>query len=311
MRVVAILATYNEERFIAACLENHFRQGIQVYLIDNDSTDQTVAIARRYLSRGLLGVETFPRDGIYRWSSILRRKEQLAATLEADWFMHVDADEIYPSPRAETSLAEILAEVDGQGYNAVNFVQCTFVPTIEAPEHDHPRFVETMRWYYPFMPAFPHLIRAWKRQPVPVDLARSGGHLVSFPGRHLCPQTFPMRHYHFLSVEHAIHKYALKEYDPEEVQNGWHTWRAKLRPDMIKLPSQAELNRYISDDQLDASNPRACHYFLDESMTGEIKPQRRLGWLMSRFERMTNSRGWRLLSLWRQTRCRYYRHDGM
>jgi len=154
MRVVAILATYNEERFIAPCLENLFRQGIQAYLIDNDSRDQTVAIARRYLGRGLLGVENFPRDGVYRWASILRRKEQLAATIEADWFMHVDADEVYPSPRPGTTLAEILAEVERQGYNAVNFVQCTFIPTIEAPEHDHPQFLETMRWYYPFMPTF-------------------------------------------------------------------------------------------------------------------------------------------------------------
>ncbi len=82
MRVVAILATYNEERFIASCLENLFRQGIHAYLVDNDSTDETVAIARRHLGRGLLGVENFPRDGVYRWSSVFRRKEQLAAALE-------------------------------------------------------------------------------------------------------------------------------------------------------------------------------------------------------------------------------------
>src|SRR5215216_2378158 len=108
MRVVAILATYNEERFIAPCLESLFRQGIRAYLIDNDSTDQTVAIARRYLGRGLLGVENFPRDGTFNWSSLLKRKEQLAATIEADWFMHVDADEFYPSPRPGVTLAEIL-----------------------------------------------------------------------------------------------------------------------------------------------------------------------------------------------------------
>lgn len=280
MRVVAILATYNEERFVASCLENLFRQGIEAYLIDNESTDQTVAIATRYLGRGLLGVENFPRDGVYRWSSILRRKEQLAATIEADWFMHVDADEIYPSPRPGTTLAEILAEVDGQGYNAVNFVPCTFIPTIEAPEHDHPQFLETMRWYYPFVPAFPHLIRAWKRQPVPVELAWSGGHLVNFPGRRLYPQALPMRHYMFLSVPHAHRKYTLKQYDPAEVQKGWHNWRAKLRPEMIKLPSQAEMNRYLSDDQLDVSNPRTRHCFFDESMAGDINPRLRLwGWL--------------------------------
>lgn len=296
MRVVAILATFNEERFIAACLENLFRQDILVYLIDNDSADQTVPIAQNYLGRGLLGIENFPRDGVYRWSSILRRKEQLAATIEADWFMHVDADEIYPSPRPGTTLAEIFAEVEEQGYNAVNFVQCTFVPTVEAPEHDHPQFIETMRWYYPFAPAVPHLIRAWKRQPVPVELARSGGHLVSFAGQHLYTQTFPMRHYHFLSVPHAIRKYALKNYDPAEVQKGWHGWRATIRPDMIKLPTQAELNTYISDDELDVSNPRTRHCFLDEPMTGQINPRRRLRSLTSPFERISNSRGRRLHS---------------
>jgi cellulose synthase/poly-beta-1,6-N-acetylglucosamine synthase-like glycosyltransferase len=47
MRVIAILATYNEERFIANCLEHLFRQGVEVYLMDNDSEDETVAIARR------------------------------------------------------------------------------------------------------------------------------------------------------------------------------------------------------------------------------------------------------------------------
>src|SRR6185436_12398802 len=156
--------------------------------------------------------------------SILQRKEQLAATLEADWFMHVDADEIFTSPRPGVTLAEILAEVDEQGYNAVNFVHLTFIPTVEAPEHDHPQFLETMRWYYPFMPTFPHLIRAWKRQPVPVELAWSGGHLVNFPGRRLYPQTLPMRHYQFLSMSHAIRKYVFKHYDPAEVQDGWHGW---------------------------------------------------------------------------------------
>jgi hypothetical protein len=294
MRVVAILATYNEERFIAPCLEALFRQGIRAYLIDNDSTDRTVAIARSYLGRGLLGVENLPHDGTYRWSSLLQRKEQLAATIEADWFMHIDADEIYPSPRPGVTLAEIFGEVEGQGYNAVNFLQFSFIPTTEAPEHDHPQFLETMRWYYPFMPSFPHLIRAWKRQSVPIELARSGGHLVNFPGRNLYPQSLPMRHYHFLSVPHAIRKYS-RRYDPAEMQNGWHGWRATLTPEMIKLPSQAELSTYISDYELDAANPRTRHCFLVASGMGESQPRRQRQQRASQFERITSSRGWRFL----------------
>jgi glycosyltransferase involved in cell wall biosynthesis len=51
VRVVAILASYYEERFIGACLENLFEQGAEAYLIDNGSTDRTVDIAERYLKR--------------------------------------------------------------------------------------------------------------------------------------------------------------------------------------------------------------------------------------------------------------------
>ncbi len=79
-----------------------------------------------------------------------------------------------------------------------------------------------------------------------------------------------MRHYHFLSVPHAVRKYALKHYDPAEVQKGWHDWRATLRPDMIKLPSQAQTHTYVSDDQLDASNPHARHCFFDGLPAGEM-----------------------------------------
>src|SRR5918911_1328348 len=79
VRVVALVATYNEERFIGSCLEHLIEQGVQVYLIDNSSSDRTVEIAERYLGRGLIDIETFPRaGGVYKWRSILERQEQLA-----------------------------------------------------------------------------------------------------------------------------------------------------------------------------------------------------------------------------------------
>lgn len=260
MRVIALLASFNEERFIAGCLEHLFRQGIEAYLIDNRSTDQTVAIARQYLNQGLIGIETLPRAGVFSLCQQLERKEQLAATLESDWFMHVDPDEIRLPPASASTLAEALADMDAQGYNAVNFFEFTFIPTREAPDHDHPDFQQTMRWYYPFLPAFSHQLKAWKRQPGPVELAWSGGHQVRFPGLRMSPESFPMRHYLFLNVSHAVRKYVNKRYDPREVETGWHGWRARLRPEMIKLPAQAEMHTYRSDDQLDPSNPRKQHY---------------------------------------------------
>jgi hypothetical protein len=140
-----------------------------------------------------------------------------------------------------------------------NFQEYTFVPTREEPDHDHARYTETMRWYYPFGPKFPHRLNAWKRQATRVDLARNGGHLVSFAGLRMAPEPLVMRHYQFLSVPHAIEKYMERKYDPEAVKRGWHDWRATLQPQHIQLPPEKDLRLYVSDHQLDATNPWPRH----------------------------------------------------
>src|SRR5918999_5836953 len=85
VRVLALIAAWNEERFIAGCLEHLCAHGVEAYLCDNDSTDRTVAIAERYLGRGLRGIERLPRNGTFRWRGVLQRKERLAQELAADW----------------------------------------------------------------------------------------------------------------------------------------------------------------------------------------------------------------------------------
>ncbi|HEX6900124.1 MAG TPA: glycosyltransferase family 2 protein [Thermoanaerobaculia bacterium] len=259
MRVLALLATFNEERFIIPCLEHLVSHGVEVYLIDNESEDRTVELARSFLGRGLAGIETFPRRGVFPWQRILERKEQLAFSLEADWFMHVDADEIRLPPAPGQTLKDAFAEADHQGFNAVNFLEFTFVPTRESPDHDHPDYLRTMRWYYPFLPTFPNQLKAWKKQAEPVELAWAGGHLVRFPELRMYPVCFPMRHYLFLSKAHAMRKYVRKTYDPEELSRGWHRARAGLRAEDIALQEEAELRHYVSDALLDPSSPLQRH----------------------------------------------------
>ncbi len=258
-RIIAILSTYNERRFIEATLQHHTAQGLEVYLVDNESTDETVKLAERFLGRGLVGIETWPRGETVHWGGLMERKEQLAATLDADWFVHLDCDEFRFSQRHRT-LAEGISELDAAGYNAVNFIEFTFIPTIEDPDHDHPSFQQTMRSYYPFLPSFPHRLNAWKRQPGPVDLRWSAGHVVRFTDLRMAPESFSMRHYQVLSVRHAVEKYGNRRYASEDIERGWHGWRNRLDPARITLPSSRELRAYVSDETLDASDPRTKHY---------------------------------------------------
>src|SRR5215831_9333004 len=97
-RVIAIIAAFNEGDIISSAIGHLVSNGIHVYLIDNCSTDDTVEQARSWLGRGLLHIESFPAkenaesSGRFDWTGILQRKEQLAAELQADWFIHQDAD---------------------------------------------------------------------------------------------------------------------------------------------------------------------------------------------------------------------------
>lgn len=258
-RLVAIIAAYNEERFIGGCLEHLFANGVEAYLCDNESTDRTVEIAKGYLGRGLRGIETLPRDGTYRWRPILARKEQLARELSADWFLHIDPDEIPQSSRPGQTLAEAIAAADAAGYNAVEFDELAFVATRESPDHDHPDFRRTMRWYYPFAPQPLHRVIAWKSNR-DVDLVSSGGHQARFRGRRISPQRHFLRHYLILSNEHALRKYVHRKYDAAEVRDGWHGWRARVTADEVSLPSQVELRFTAGDGDLDASAPRRQHW---------------------------------------------------
>jgi hypothetical protein len=265
VRVVALLASFNEERFIGGCLEHLAEQGVESYLIDNCSTDDTVEIASEYLGNGLIGIERLPRpDGLDRLKVRLKRKDELAVSLDADWFMHMDPDEIRLPPRPDQTLAQAFEDVDFKGYNAVNFVEFTFIPTHESPEHDHPDFQRTMRWYYPFARRFPHHVKAWKKQPKSIELEGSGGHLPKIPNLLLYPVPFKMRHYQFLSLEQAREKYLQnKKVDRSEVAKAkWRNWLDEEKVG-LNLPSEKELNTYTSDGDLSLSNPRRRHIMED------------------------------------------------
>lgn len=286
MRIVAILASYNEGRFMRACLEHYLHHGVEVYLLDNESTDDTVDIAREYLDKNVIAIETIPRGGMYQWNKILLRKEAIADENKADWLMHADPDEIRIPPTSRETLAQAFERVDREGYNAINFMEFTFLPVRESDDHDNPDFQQTMRWYYSFAPRHPHRLNAWKRQPrrwpglkpfasellrnrrwgkPSVDLHSTGGHVVDFPGIKPYPVDFKLKHYIVLSLGHAIQKYVKKDFAPEEIDD-LHGWRATAAAHDFSLPTSTEMRLYTTDDELDASNPLNEHLLVPSAI---------------------------------------------
>src|SRR5262245_58350612 len=115
-RVTALIAAYNEADVIAEVIEHLIAQRVDVYVIDDGSTDDTASIAERFVGRGVIAVERRPAAGNgpggFSWSEILRRKESLSAQLDSTWFIHHDADELRESPVKEMDLRAAIEAVD-------------------------------------------------------------------------------------------------------------------------------------------------------------------------------------------------------
>mgnify|MGYP000844814969 CR=1 FL=1 len=258
-RIVALLAVRNEQDCLARCLRHLVDQGLQVAVIDNESTDRTPEIIRSLDPDNLVRHEVHPFPGHYDWEAILRRKQELAAELDADWFVHVDADEIPESPFPGLTLAEALQHVEREGANAVNFNEFVFVPTSDEEAWEGRDYVAGMAWYYFFEPRPLRLVRAWKKGADPVDIAGSGGHDAQFPGRVIAPTPFVLRHYLTLSRRHLIEKYGSRVFSSHELEKGWHHNRVGIETTTVPWPSSAELHHV--DGTWNTSQPRTRHFF--------------------------------------------------
>ena len=229
-RVVALLSAYNEEDIIGPVLAHLVENGIEVYFLDNHSTDGTVQEAERWLGRGVIRIESFPPEtapageGAFDWGAILRRKEELAKELSADWFIHHDADEIRESPWAGVSLRDAIRWVDRLGYNCIDFRVVNFPPIDNGFRRgDDPR---TYFRYWEQPGEFDEVqIKAWKNGFPPISLFPFGGHEVRFRDRRVFPIRFLLRHYPIRSQQHGERKVFAERKDRflgTERAKGWH-----------------------------------------------------------------------------------------
>jgi glycosyltransferase involved in cell wall biosynthesis len=226
-RVVALIAAYNEADIIDQAIDHLVREGVDVYLLDDGSTDGTAGAAEQFLGNGLIHIERrAPKEGAdgFNWTELLKRKQDLACEIDADWFLHHDADEFRESPWGSVRLREAIQHVDHHGYNAIDFQLLNFCPTNARPiasgdvRQAFTSFEPGQEWDRP-------QIKCWKRTIHPVDLVSSGGHEARFPGREVCPIRFLLRHYPIRSQAHGERKVFVDRrprFAASERAHGWH-----------------------------------------------------------------------------------------
>ncbi len=260
LKIVSIFHIYNESRFLPAQLKHQAKQGLQAYIIDNESTDGSLDIVKSFMGRGVIGYETFPRRGKFELRALLQRSEELHKELGADWYLHHDADQFRYAPNPYRTLAAGIRAMDDLGYNAIDFDVFDFLPTEEENDFDAPDFLKRMKYYYYFNRGSTNQVKLWKNFGQEINLKDTGGHNLSFNDRKLAPIQFIQRHYYALGRKHAIEKYCQKQYCEAELADGWHDKRVTIRPEDICFPSQKLLKRVTNDNIWDTSEPWSERY---------------------------------------------------
>jgi len=227
-KVISIMPVYNEADIIIPSINYLVNQGIDVYVIDNWSTDGTYELAKNFDGKGTVRIERFPTTGPsshYRWGDILSRIEKLTQELDADWFTFQDCDEIRSSPWPNVNLKDSIYMADKSGFNAIDHTVIEFRPVDN--EFKPGSNFENHFQYYEFSKIFAHFleVKAWKNLGIPISLVDSGGHVVSFKGYRVYPYKFLLKHYPIRSQSHGEKK-VLKDRKPRwykpEVSKGWH-----------------------------------------------------------------------------------------
>jgi len=232
LRIIAILAVFNEGDIISHVVRDLVEQDIEVYILDHHSTDNSVEEASKWLGKGLIKIETFPDESglnipndVFALRYILLRKEQLVRELGPAWYINADTDEFRESPWPGLNLREGIERVDAQGYNTINFAILDFKPTDNSfvPGDDVRKH---LTHYSESKVAWDNIqARCWKHWGQQFQLWQTGGHLVEFEGRRIYPIPFILRHYPIRSQQHGelkIFNERKNRFDQNERAAKWH-----------------------------------------------------------------------------------------
>lgn len=256
---MAVISVYQDELYLERCFQNMAEQGIEAIVIDNDANPETRAIVDAYLGTTVREVVHQPRPGYFDWTGLLRRKQDICNSYDADWFLLWDSDEIREPPANHDTLRAAIEDVDRRGFNTVSFDEFVFMPTRPEEDYRGSDYVAGLETYYFFEPRPRQRMNAWRKGGRSIDLMAGAGHKVSFRGQRIAPDPFVMRHYLFLSLAHGLEKYGSRQYAPADLAKGWSKERAQTTAKQFRLPPPEMMKHKRPGAAWDRTHPLKQH----------------------------------------------------
>jgi len=257
LSITAVIAVRNEAIYLQHLIPYLAKEGIEVILLDNHSSDGTADLFTPARYSNIISIRPLKYSGVFDLSKILYHKAQLTEHLKSDWIIHQDADEILQSPSHWGGLRQEIERAHHLGYNVLNFHELVMLPA--NPDLDD--FITNNRQYYFFEPRPQRLLRVWRREKAQFALD-DNGHSITESEFQIAPTAMLLKHFMVRSQQHAWEKYLHREFAERDVKRGWHGNRLGLTRKMLNLPPQKHKNLQIlaTPQSTPASLPPAMAY---------------------------------------------------
>ena len=262
VQVVAIMMARNCAPTLARVLQHLDENEIPVVYIDHASSDGSEKLTKNFLRRPIIRTVHEPYAGYFSLTRQLEIKRQIIEASEAEWILHVDADEIIEAPSSDENLRQFIERIDRSGYDVIDAQEFVFPPRNEAENFEGSDFVQTMRHYYYFSPPRRTLHRIFRRSYATEHWLKSGGHALHVSADKVSPEKLRLRHYIGLSLNHLRRQYLGRVFSGAELQRGQHGNRVPPHQGFIRAPDNAKLHNL---DQIGWSvdKPKSEHLIFD------------------------------------------------
>gem|GEM_PF-2651165 len=270
LNICAVIAIHNNPHTISRVLEHYKKNEIEVVVIDDGSTDETIEIIRKYIHAPVTRIHTLEFDGTFNLNKILELKKHIISSLDADWFIHADADEIFESPVEGESLRDFIERQSFQGVDVIDCDEFVFVPENENANYSPENFVEKMNRYYHFDKPGRTLHRFIRLAPGAIEWGGSGGHRINITNRILATERIRLRHYIGLSLDHLRAQYYSRVFSSQGLLNQWHGNRIALTPEFIQAPDSKRLFR-LDKDGWRTDRPESEHLIFNQQILKKKK----------------------------------------
>lgn len=261
-KLIAICVGRNVAQYLPGLAARMLQERVDFVYVDHQSEDESHALACQLLGKGISRVQSMPWHGHFSMRQVMEQKQTIARASNAQWVLHIDADEIIEARDPTMGLLDLIIRAEAAQANVINFNEFVFLPQ-PGQSHGGDRFAIHMDRYYHFAPMPNRLMRLYRNLP---DLynVQSAGHQVTGMVR-LYPENQNLRHYIGLSQSALITKYTTRVFDPQELRKGWHHQRVGLQASDLKLPGHDDPRLFRTqtpgDRNLRVDRPLSTHYW--------------------------------------------------